>query len=1089
MSITAGWIALAVIIARLLIKKAPKWISVLLWALVGVRLVCPVSLESVLSLVPSTQTVPPEILYSDTPTIESGIGAVNAVINPVISESFAPSEGASVNPLQVIAFIASVVWVVGIIGMLLYSAISYFILRKKVSEAVRLDKNVYLCDRVSSPFILGLIVPKIYIPSDMDKEDMRYVLAHENAHLKRCDHLWKPLAFLLLSVYWFNPILWVSYILLCRDIELACDEKVIKGMGDENKKPYSEALINCSIPRKVIAACPLAFGEVGVKGRIKSVLNYKKPAFWIIIAAVVLSIVLAVCLLTNPETEIDAELIPFIDCEIASRHQSQDTEGRFSCLDWELIDQKKTGNKTTVYLWTLYGEYSYDKGLVQEKLVHTPTLISFEKNKGSYELVEYFEPDGNGEVKDRFPSHLLNAFTSPDDYYADQLTKLEEMAGKHFADVYNEPVYDKTEEITFSASTINHYNTYVDEMIEAGAAVRNDYHSADRRHLPVVKISSTKELEYFKEKMGGASVLDIKWSDVPSFEELSHKYVDSYFEDNTLLLIYACSAGGENDRFCIDSVQEIDGVLTIDFMNVIPFSHHSHFSNWMIGVDIPKSYDLSEVRAYDAVIASYLNYKGAIVKSTIDIDMFDYSVIVKRYVNVQHSNVSNSPAVTLFNNGMFSLVYSQKSEHISYGNYKLADTRLTLYDVNGDVFYFDIKDGLISFDEKASSELYDESIIEETCDFIEELIVNGSNKFATYSFKDIDSILKPTLYLYNNGIFNFTHATSNNYRCFGKYEIKDKHLILNTDDGKYVYCFDISNISKIVFDAKSSTVGPLISEIKDGSVLKLYGTPTPKYTFTVLPSGSGDVRDFYEAGGKISKFYYSGAYRNTLRCPAFIKISSKTELDDFVNKTKTKFNHENLENYTDDFFEKNTLLLIYAHMSNEPRNVTVGYIEKIDSVLSVGIDESYDNGDKAFSYPLIQLNLPNEYLENVDMIDMYYLSPEYPYYGTLANNKLFRRYVCVDSKFSVKPSLTLYNDKRFAFVDKPDTAVVGFGSYELNDGRLKLNFDSGEVCYFNESGPNIIFDAEASDEMYNHPIIDGQVFIHEKLMPKGTRYF
>lgn len=279
MSITASYLVLAVVLARLLLKKAPKFITVILWGLVAVRLICPFSIDSVLSLIPSAETVPVDIMYSSEPQIHSGISQVNTVVNNVVLPAITSDEAYSANPMQVAIFAASIVWIIGIAVMLLYALVSYVRIRFKVREAVKRDSNIYECDRIDTPFILGIIKPRIYLPSAMNKCDREYVIAHESAHIKRRDHLWKPLGFLLLTVYWFNPVLWVAYILLCRDIELACDEKVIKEMGEQSKKPYSDALINCSVPRKTVAACPLAFGETGIKGRIKSVLNYKKPAF------------------------------------------------------------------------------------------------------------------------------------------------------------------------------------------------------------------------------------------------------------------------------------------------------------------------------------------------------------------------------------------------------------------------------------------------------------------------------------------------------------------------------------------------------------------------------------------------------------------------------------------------------------------------------------------------------------------------------------------------------------------------------------------------------------------------------------------
>lgn len=325
MSVTASWIALAVILLRLLLKKAPKYITCIMWALVGLRLVFPFSIESITSLVPSAETVPNDIVYAETPMIHSGISSVNSAVNPIISTSFAPTPEIGVNPMQIVTGIATLVWIIGMALMLVYTAVSYLRIRLRVREAIVFKDDVMLCDRVSTPFILGVIKPRIYLSSDTSPSDMEYIIAHERAHLKRRDHLWKPLGFLLLTVYWFNPVLWIAYVLLCRDIELACDEKVISSMGAEVKKPYSEALINCSASRRMISACPIAFGEVGVKGRIKAVLNYKKPAFWIIILALVSCIVLALCFLTDPKNE--EEITGSADFAVVSQESSSELEG------------------------------------------------------------------------------------------------------------------------------------------------------------------------------------------------------------------------------------------------------------------------------------------------------------------------------------------------------------------------------------------------------------------------------------------------------------------------------------------------------------------------------------------------------------------------------------------------------------------------------------------------------------------------------------------------------------------------------------------------------------------------------------------
>ncbi len=584
MSITASWLVLAVILLRFLLKKAPRALTVALWAMVAIRLMFPFTIESIFSLIPSAETIPQNIVYSSEPTINTGIDIFNSTVNPIISESLAPNPGDSVNPLQVITAVAAVVWLIGIGVMLMYSLISYLYLRKKTRISMIFKDNIYLCDNIDTPFILGIFRPRIYLPSGMEADNMDYVIRHEEAHLKRKDHFWKPLGFALLSVYWFNPVLWIAYILLCRDIELACDEKVIKEFDGFDKKGYSEALVSCSVHRRTVMACPLAFGEVGVKSRIKSVLNYKKPAFWIIAIALLACIALAVCFLTDPyrnngidkithekgytiieqseyeltltipksvisdkayteeglhfekdqviayqtdttkiylesiypvygstdtvwlnfdmsydnldksdkvltadkigfkslsfsnsvylsdnilrdevteyekavrkgssgpsnrfglyatteivknavgsininvvcnqivyeknslflkNDKISESLSEFLDVAIYNHFANDKTVDNYPVMDYEIIGTKKDGNVTTVYMWVLYEEYSYDNELVLETGAHILTAITVKKVNDYYELVEYWEPrDGSyydDDIKAKIPLHL-----------------------------------------------------------------------------------------------------------------------------------------------------------------------------------------------------------------------------------------------------------------------------------------------------------------------------------------------------------------------------------------------------------------------------------------------------------------------------------------------------------------------------------------------------------------------------------------------------------------------------------------------------------------------------------------------------------
>lgn len=303
LSITAGYLILSVLILRLILRRLPKNLLLWLWGLVGLRLILPFSLESALSLIPRARPIPMDIAYSPSPAIDSGVAVIDRAVNPVMAESLTPAAWASVNPMQIVLTIASIIWLAGVAAMLLYAAFSYCRLSRKCAVSLPLGDNRYLCDGIQTPFILGIVRPKIYLPSGMAQENQTYVLRHETAHLRHHDHWWKPLGFLLLSIYWFHPLVWIAYILFCRDLEMACDERAVAGMGEGERKAYSYALLSCAAPRHTIAMCPVAFGENSVKSRIKNVLRFKKAGFWAIAGVLVISAAVAVCFLTNPKEE------------------------------------------------------------------------------------------------------------------------------------------------------------------------------------------------------------------------------------------------------------------------------------------------------------------------------------------------------------------------------------------------------------------------------------------------------------------------------------------------------------------------------------------------------------------------------------------------------------------------------------------------------------------------------------------------------------------------------------------------------------------------------------------------------------------
>ena len=315
--IKAGWLILAVLLLRVILRKAPRWTVCLLWGVVALRLVFPFPIESVFSLIPSAQTVPMEIERMEKPEVYTGIGFVDEHVNPVITSQMAPEVEESVNPMQIIIWVAALVWIVGIVLFQTYTLVSYMELRRKVrisipfrsnrqlewGENLKIYRKIYVCDQMKSPFILGILNPKIYLPAGMDEAAYENIIQHEATHLKHGDQFWKPLGYLLMSVYWFQPLSWVAYAFFCKDMELACDDRATMGMQKSEKASYCQTLLACSTNRQILAACPVAFGEVGVKERVKHVLNYKKPAFGIVLVACVVCIVTVVCFLTNPKVE------------------------------------------------------------------------------------------------------------------------------------------------------------------------------------------------------------------------------------------------------------------------------------------------------------------------------------------------------------------------------------------------------------------------------------------------------------------------------------------------------------------------------------------------------------------------------------------------------------------------------------------------------------------------------------------------------------------------------------------------------------------------------------------------------------------
>lgn len=301
MSFTASFVIVAVLLTRLLLKKTPKIFSYALWSVVLFRLLCPISFESMLSLLPvNTNPISTNTLYSETPQIDTGLPYLDAVINPALP---VPEVGTSVNPLQIMAVLGEFIWLAGIAALLVYSVVSLLRLRRKLIGSVRLRDNIYLADHIASPFVIGITRPKIYLPSTLPEEEQGYIILHEQTHIRRLDYLVKIVAFAALCIHWFNPFAWAAFILAVKDMEMSCDESVMKRLHADIRGEYCASLLRLATGRKMIAGTPLAFGEGNTKSRIKNVMHYKKPMFWVMLLALAAVAAVVVVFALNPRRD------------------------------------------------------------------------------------------------------------------------------------------------------------------------------------------------------------------------------------------------------------------------------------------------------------------------------------------------------------------------------------------------------------------------------------------------------------------------------------------------------------------------------------------------------------------------------------------------------------------------------------------------------------------------------------------------------------------------------------------------------------------------------------------------------------------
>ncbi|SKC36064.1 M56 family metallopeptidase [Maledivibacter halophilus] len=299
MSITSSYVILFVIVARLFLKKVPKIFSYVLWSVVLFRLVCPFSFESIFSLIPfNKQTVPQNIMYLESPQIDSGFRAIDKTVNKSLPAQIVGT--ASANPMEIWITLGEFIWLLGIVALVIYSVFTTIRLYKKIKFAEFISDNIYEMDEIKTPFVFGIIEPKIYLPINLFKTERDYVIKHEQIHIRRFDHIIKPFAFFVLCIHWFNPLVWIAFFLMGEDMELSCDESVIKEMGNDIKKDYSTSLLSMSTGKRIIGGSPLTFGENNIKGRIKNILSYKKPRFWVVVVVIISVVIVSIGLISDP---------------------------------------------------------------------------------------------------------------------------------------------------------------------------------------------------------------------------------------------------------------------------------------------------------------------------------------------------------------------------------------------------------------------------------------------------------------------------------------------------------------------------------------------------------------------------------------------------------------------------------------------------------------------------------------------------------------------------------------------------------------------------------------------------------------------
>lgn len=713
MSISASWLILAVVLLRLALKKSPKWISCVLWALVAVRLTCPISLESAWSLIPNAEPIPFEIFMAAPPE-SHGNATVAPVINPNLPEMSPMELDATIDMLQTKHIFPTLIWMIGVAVMVIYAAFSYIRLRHKVKASLLLQENIWLCDEIATPFLLGFFSPRIYIPSGIEENQMTYIIAHENAHLRRKDHWWKPLGYLVLAVHWFHPLVWLAYILFCRDIELACDEKVIRNLDRAESIAYSEALLSYSVSRRTMLVCPLTFGEVGVKERVKRVLNYKKPAFWVVIGAVVACVILAVCFLTNPKgprafpmsghniSALDPNQILAGICNAEGLEEPSSLHVNMGNFDLVLTNDFDLAGSGAIRFFYTENQKTYSSQL--RLFVHENQYFVTERTEWP-EQKQVFSLRGYLEALQYLPQDEICKL-SPD---ADTYSVLLQATGTP---------EDFERVVTYTAGgagRIAGWNIHLE--VQPNHKRDGAYYGSDDEVIHV--FYGTEADDTSRSKLADSLLATICSSPAASsnpgdyIREHQNEY-NELLKYNVATLRYCFSKfleGGQTDlrghimaSLCKDIMVSLgEPVLEVDSTG---FTGQDWFDAFYANAkSLADKYSPNELEKNCP--ASWLLWQmdHDLMNEMVSEEEILTGKIIKTY-QYTGDNIEKSAVITLYDNKEFQFVFSPLSSYLGYGHYTIEDGKLTLNTSDGKFTYvFEMVDNLLVFDADASSKM------------------------------------------------------------------------------------------------------------------------------------------------------------------------------------------------------------------------------------------------------------------------------------------------------------------------------------------------------------------------------------------------